>query len=173
MTTTASVETVLPTIGNVPPAYIHEWRVAEPGPPIIARGAVFKWYTMHRHGEPAPAALVAEARQLVASSVERGEQETGYGLNFAFLHASTTTAYLIVGVWKAHQEFWETLYVKDVASGGPFVRQAHVGQDAPTLCVWELGVVQHERMAWHRYLFSPRTDADKLAYLHDLHTGAV
>ena len=40
-------------------------------------------------------------------------------------------------------------------------------------CVWELGVICHERMAWSRYLFSDGTDEAKGAWLEDEYQGRV
>ena len=48
-----------------------------------------------------------------------------------------------------------------------------IRSNAPGGCVWELGVTCHERMAWHRYLFSERAAADKRAWLEDLYAGPV
>ena len=40
-------------------------------------------------------------------------------------------------------------------------------------CVWELGIVNHERKAWMKYLNSKRTDKDKLKYLNDFLEGRI
>lgn len=102
-----------------------------------------------------------------------GGWDPSYGLNFALLHVKTAYAVLIAGAWQGHQELWERVYAKDVAAGGPFTRVDMTGEDAPLRCDWELGVTCHERMAWHRYLFSGRMDADKRAWLGDMYEGRV
>ena len=56
---------------------------------------------------------------------------------------------------------------------GPFARVDASGEDAPVGCVWELGVTCHERLAWHRFLFSDRTEAAKRAWLADRYAGPV
>jgi hypothetical protein len=159
--------------GNVPAAYEHEWRVAKPREPLVLPNAVFKWYHVHRDGVKVPHALDAEARAEIASAMATGAWTPEYGLNFALLHLSTTHAYLIAGVWRGHQELWERVYWKELASGSPFTRINTGGEDTPGACVWELGVICHERMAWHRYLFSARMEADKRAWLADTYTGRV
>jgi hypothetical protein len=68
---------------------------------------------------------------------------------------------------------WERVYAKELATDAPFTRIDTSGEDAPGACVWELGVICHERMAWHRYLFSGRTEADKRAWLADTYSGQV
>ena len=72
-----------------------------------------------------------------------------------------------------HQELWERIYVKDLETDSSFTRLPTDGEDTPTACVWELGVICDERMAWRRYLFSARDAAAKRAWLEDVDTGQV
>ena len=160
-------------LGNVPASYRHEWRVAEPHEPIVLPHAIYKWYHVHREGVAVPDEMDAEARTLIVEDATQGAWTAEYGLNFALLHISTAHAFLIAGTWRSHQEMWERLYVKDLATPGPFARFQPMGEDAPGACVWELGVICHERMAWHRYLFTPRSGEDKRAWLADTYTGRV
>jgi len=162
MAANASVSS-LSDLGNVPMAYAHEWRVAEPRESLVLPGTILKWYHVHREGVTIPIAMDAEARTLITDGMASGNWSPEYGLNFALIHLSTAHAFLIASVWRGHQELWERLYAKELALPGPFTRIAMDGEDTPAACVWELGVICHERMAWHRYLFSGRTEADKRA----------
>jgi hypothetical protein len=163
----------LANLGNVPATYTHEWRVATPREPIILPHTIFKWYHVHRTGQPVPPDLDAEAQAVLIDAATNSPWTAEYGLNFAMLHVSTAHAFLIAGVWRGHQEMWHRAYYKELAAGGPFTRTNLAGEDAPILCVWEMGVTFHERMAWHRYLFSARAEADKLAWVADTYTGQV
>jgi hypothetical protein len=171
--TTKSDTPVLDQFGNVPASYHHAWRVAEPHAPIVLPHRIFKWYHVHLEGAVVPDEIDAEARALLAEDAGSGQWQTEYGLDFALLHLSTANAFLIAGTWRGHQELWERVYVKDLATSGPFELVSRDGQDWPGACVWELGVICHERMAWHRYLFTPRDEADKHAWLEDTYTGRV
>ena len=102
----------LDDLGNVPMAYIHEWRVAEPRAALVLPGTVFKWYHVHRVGVPVPAEMDVEAREVIASAIADGDWRPEYGLNFALIHVSTTHAFLIAGIWRGHQELWERMYDK-------------------------------------------------------------
>jgi hypothetical protein len=170
-----AIETAAPlrNLGNVPSPYRHEWRVATPQDPIVLPETIFKWYHVHREGSVVSDEMDAEARAVLAEAMTRTAWDPSYGLNFALLHVSTTHAFLITGVWRGHQELWARHYVKDLAADGPFTRIDTTDQDAPLACVWELGVICHERMAWHRYLFTERTDEDKRAWLEDVYAGRV
>lgn len=163
----------LTELGAVPPAYRHEWRVATPQTPLALPNAVFKWHHVHREGASIPKAMDAEARSVVAEAMAGGAWDPSYGLNFALLHLSTAHAFLIAGVWRGHQELWARHYVKTLAGSAAFARIDVTGQDAPLACVWEMGVICHERLAWSRYLFSDRTEVDKRAWLEDVYQGRV
>jgi len=172
-TTPATTYPALDELGNVPAAYHHEWRIATPRDPLLLPRSIFKWYHVHRHGVPVSAAMDAAARAEIAEAMRAGAWDPSYGLNFALLHVSTAHAFLIAGIWRDHQELWERIYAKDLAVDGSFTRVPAGGEDTPAACVWELGVICHERMAWHRYLLSARDAAAKRAWLEDVCTGQV
>ena len=165
----------LTALGNVPAAYQHEARVAVALEPISLPGALCKWYHVHRVGVPVPAELDAQARAVLVEAATSGGWKQSYGLNFALLHQSTAHAFLIAGVWRGHQELWERIYTYDLTQPSGFQRAAPDGVDVdtPAACVWEFGVICHERQAWQRYLFSARAEADKRAWLADTYTGEV
>lgn len=169
---TTHIPTDLDDLGNLPDEYRHEWRVATPCEALVVPGGIFKWYQVHREGVAVPDVLDAEAREIFRELVESG-WDMSYGLNFAMIHYSTAHAFLIAGIWRNHQELWERLYVYDLATDGPFTVAEAGEHDAPAACVWELGVICHERMAWHRYLFTERSITDKQAWLDDTYSGAV
>ena len=158
-------------LGNLPATYRHEWKVAAAVGTIVLPRTIFKWYHVHSVGAPVAPGLDAEARAVLLNAAQGGAWSPSYGLNFALLHVASTHAFLIAGVWRGHNELWERGYYKPVGSDDPFKRTELAGEDAPTMCVWELAVLCHERMAWHRYLFSAKTTADKHVWLADTYTG--
>ncbi|MBA2276845.1 MAG: hypothetical protein H0W06_03695 [Chloroflexia bacterium] len=172
----ATTVEMLVEVGDVPDSYRHHARQLTPGPPHYLAGnrgrAVLKWYLLAREDDPVPAACLDEARDRVAMEFARGTLLVPYGMGFVVLHHSTPLDYLIVGAWRAHQELWETLYVRDARDGSAFQRM-RPGENAPTLCVWELAPVWHEREAWVRYLESPRDLAARRAWLDDVLHGQV
>lgn len=163
----------LSELGNVPAAYRHEWRVATPVEPLVLPRSIFKWYHVHREGTPVAPEIDAEARAIATEALAAGAWDPLYGLNIAILHVSTAHAFLLLGVWRGHQELWLRVYARELGASHHFTRVDASGEDAPGGCVWELGVTCHERMAWHRYLFSSRSDADKRAWLADVYAGPV
>ncbi len=168
---TAVSSAALGELGNVPASYRHEWRVVAPQEPLVLPNAIFKLYHVHREGIPVDTALDAEARAVISEAIAAGAWDPSYGLNIAILHVSTTGAYLLAGVWRGHQELWERVYARELAAGASFQRVDASGEDWPVGCVWELAATCHERMAWHRFLFSDRTETDKRAWLEDVYSG--
>jgi hypothetical protein len=132
---------------------------------------VFKWYHVRSDGDEISDATDAAARNVITDNASGWD--LSYGLNIALLHQTRTLEILIVGIWRGHNELWTRIYIQNLATGGPFVRSVEDGEDAPAACVWELGVVCHERIAWHRYLFSERDEAAKRAWLGDVYAGTV
>lgn len=159
-------------LGNVPSSYRHHDRTIVPGEDLALPSARLKWYELRRAEVAVPRAFATESRAFLEQEVATGALQVGYGLGFVVLHYSDALAYLIVGTWHNHQELWETLYIRDLARDNGF-RRARPGDDAPTLCVWELAPVWHERAAWVRYLHSARDEAAKRAYLVDRLAGTV
>jgi len=78
---------------------------------------------------------------------------------------------LLVCRWRNNNELWETVYTKD--GQADFELSASSAATRATFCVWELGVVGHERQAWTAYLRSPRDTPALAAYLANRFAGAV
>ncbi len=163
----------LSDFGNLGAPYEHEWRAADPREPLVLPNAVFKWYHVHRVGETVSEAMDRDGRALIAGAISTGAWNPEYGLNIGLVHLSTTHAFVIAGVWRGRNELWLRHYIKDLSTSEPFARIDVSGEDVPSACVWEMGVLCHERMAWHRYLFSARSDADKQIWLADAYQGRV
>jgi hypothetical protein len=158
--------------GNISTSYHHHDRLLTAREPLILPGAFLKWYELRRSEDTIPVDLMRDARSLIADEVSGGKVDIDYGVGFVVLHYSPPLTYLIVGSWRENQEFWETLYTRDQRTDESFQR-VDPGTNAPTLCVWELAPVWHERQAWTRYLYSNRDNHAKRTYLTDYLSGAV
>lgn len=159
-------------LDTIDAGYRHHVRIVEPGSPLALPGAVLKWYDLRRAEATVPTTARRAARALLGEEAAAGRLGIGSGLGFVVLHHSDERIYLIVGVWRNNQELWQALFVRDHDGAGRFERR-RPGFDAPTVCVWELAPVWHEREAWVRFLWSERDEAAKLAYLLDHMSGPV
>jgi hypothetical protein len=158
-----------------PPEYRHRAKSALPQDELALPGLRLKWYQLVPAGYTVSEALERESRERIRADVEAGRIDFGSTMGFVILHiagAASEVAMLIVSTWRNCNEIWETVYLKDLPNDGPYrvyERSGHL----PTYCVWELGVVWHERNAFERYLYSARGAAAVEQYFADRYAGAV
>lgn len=151
---------------TVDDAYEHNDKVAAPGPAVDGRPGL-KWYEIRSPAGSVDDQIRARARSMVATEAEFAGDEVG----FVLLHLCRESFYfLLVCRWRNANEMWETVYTS--TDGGDFVL-LEGGATRATFCVWELGVVQHERLAWIAYLRSTRDTPALTAYLADCFAGPV
>ena len=157
------------------PDYRHAPKHASPGPSIVLGEATLKWYDVTPSDAPVAPEMRTLARRVLEDCVEEGSLEIGEGLGFVILHrcGSEGFHFLLVGTWRNDNELWETVLAKHADSDPGFGPWVVEDGHRPTFCVWELGVVAHERLAWARYLRSARDDGARRAYLDDLLEGEV
>ncbi len=169
--TSASLE----TSHGVDADYRHVAKHAHPATSIGLGDAVLKWYDVARPDDPVPDDVRALARRALDDAARVDELRLGDGLGIALLHrcGSGGFHFLLVQTWRNDNELWQTVWAKrDDADPGfrPWVvEDGH----RPTFCVWELGVVAHERLAWAAYLGSERDAAARRTSLGDLFEGPV
>jgi hypothetical protein len=143
------------TANPVDTAYRHVDKVAM-SDDSFDRDSPLKWYDLHEEhrvvGDDVRAAAHETARALVSSS----------DVGFVILHRCGEDLYfLLICRWRNENELWETVATKrgDGAFDTLDPERTHA-----TFCVWELAVVNAERLAWIDYLRSERTPAELTAY---------
>ena len=165
--------TALEHVG-VHPDYRHRDKMAHAEPGLAVGETTLKWYDVAPDEAPVPLAVRAVARRSLRDAARTGELGTLGELGFVVLHRCGEDFYfLLVCTWRNENELWETVWAKDGRSEPLFRPWAPDGAHRPTFCVWELGVVGHERDAWTRYVLSRRDEAARGAYLRDSFDGVV
>jgi len=158
---------ILASDSGVEAGYQHIAKHVTAGEPLEVPGALLKWYAVHPADRPVPAAITQLARDYL-----RDTPLAARGLGFVVLHRCGNDFYfLIVCTWRNSNEVWQTVFYKDgpaMAGFAPFPRE---GEHKPTLCVWELVPVWHEKHSWVRFLQSPRDEAAAEVWLNDRYTG--
>lgn len=145
-----------------------------PGPLLVLPDAVLKWYDVAPAGVDVDA-LAITARAFLATESAARHLVLEDSLGFVELHHCSTIAFLIVSTWKRNNELWTTTYWIGLGQEVPIMRRVteSVAGHRPSLCIWELVPVWHERSAWIRYIRSARDDAAKRAYLADTFIGTT
>ena len=155
-------------------AYEHRPKAARAGQSVALGNAVLKWYEIAPEGEPVPPSVSDLARLGLADAARLGELRLGGELGFVILHRCGQAFYfLLVSTWQNDNELWETVWAKDGPDDPDFHPWPLEGTHRPTYCVWELGVVAYERIAWSRYLRSARDRDARLDYMRDTYEGVV
>ena len=159
----------------VPAGYRHRSKVAVPREDLVLHGIRLKWYDLRPEEYVVSDALARESRERISADIEEKRVDFGSTMGFVILHiagSGSDVGMLIVSTWRNCNEIWETVYLKDLPEDGPYVVHERSGH-LPTYCVWELGIVWHERNAFTRYLLSPRDAPAASAYFADRCSGTV
>jgi hypothetical protein len=160
-------------VRDVTPDYVHISKVVRPEPGLTLGDTVLKWYDIAPDDAPVPLAIRALARRNLRDATKDGALGLSGDLGFVILHRCGESFYfLLVSTWRNDNELWETVWAKngDDYKFRPWPRE---GTHLPTYCVWELGAVCHEQQAWSTFLRSPRSAADREAYLKSSLEGIV
>ena len=165
----------LETSHGVDSDYRHVAKHAHPAASIGLGDAVLKWYDVARPDDPVPDDVRALARRALDDAARVDELRLDDGLGFVILHryGSAGFHFLLVGTWRNENELWETVWAKHDDADPGFRPWVVEDGHRPTCCVWELGVVAHERLAWAAYLGSERDAAARRAYVGDVFEGPV
>jgi len=167
--TTPPLAQIIATHAGVTSTYRHQGKHATVGTPVLLPGAALKWYAIQPRARPVAPEVTALAYDLLTTSPLTPE-----GLGFVLLHRCEGDFYfLIVSTWRNANELWETVWYKDGAAMVDFAPFARDGSHLPTFCVWELGPVWHEKLAWERFLGSARDPAAAQVWFDDGFAGAV
>ncbi len=161
-------------IGNViPEGYKYYEKNAEPGEPLILNEACFKWYNLFPPKTFINQEEIFETREFIKDEVKSGRLKLDNELGFVILHRAGDYLLLLITTWRNTNEMWESIYLKKSDQPENYTQLKFENDHKGTYCVWELGIVWHERNAWLSFINSKRDEEAKLAYLNNLFSGMV
>jgi hypothetical protein len=161
-------------LGNVvPDEYRYYEKTVTPGDDLVLPSAYLKWYDLYPADAPITPEQSTETRAYITAEVEAGRLSFANELGFVILHRAGPMLLLLITTWRNTNEMWESVYLKPVDQPGSYRLLEFDSTHRGTYCVWELGVVWHERHAWVRFLSSKRDDTAKLDYIHDRFLGKI
>lgn len=162
----------LSRFGNIA-GYSHYPKAVTPGLPAPAGDGLLKWYDIAEAATPVTRETSALAQRFLAAETATGRLKLKGELGFVILHrCGSDFHFLLVSLWRNANELWETVYAK-TSEAPDFSLFPLPGPHRATFCVWELAAVNHERLAFSRYLHSARDEAAKRAYLGDMYEGGA
>ncbi|QDZ07286.1 hypothetical protein FPZ24_07185 [Sphingomonas panacisoli] len=160
----------------VGPDYRHISKEAVPGGVLDLGAARLKWYVLAPDDRRVTDAVARDAQDFLRKAQADERLGLGDDLGFVILHRCGDSFYfLLLSVWRGANELWEAVYYRDAGMSGfaPFDAAYPASGVRPTFCVWEMGIVAAESMAWTQYLRSSRTDDDRRIWAETCFAGTV
>ena len=157
----------------VPEEYSYYEKVVRPGEGLSLPGAYLKWYDLYPDDAEITREQVEESRAFIEEETEAGRLTLEGELGFVILHRAGNMLLLLITTWRNTNEMWKSIFVKEAGQSEPYEAILFETDHKGTYCVWELGVIWHERNAWVRFLSSRRDEEAKLEYVNDLFSGRV
>ena len=155
-------------IGNIGGDYDHRPRWVTPWKLFESPNLVLKMYSMVIKGESSLSNPVSDAEEFLRKEIKEGKIDPLTGLGFAILSEDT----LNVARWDTKQPIVKN-QIYGYENGDMKTAEPLDISDVGSFCIWELGIVNHEREAWKRYLKYRRTEAAKIRYLDDMIEGKL
>jgi hypothetical protein len=155
----------LAAFGNVvPEGYMYYEKLITPDNDLSLPNTYLKWYNLYPADAEITPEQVKECRAFIEA--EAKHLDLNGDLGFVILHRAGNYLLLLLTTWRNTNEMWESVYTKDVRETSSYTINQFPGTHRGTYCVWELGIVWHERDAWVRFLSSKRDQEAKLAYVN-------
>jgi hypothetical protein len=161
-------------LGNIiPEGYTYYKKIVKPCSQIILPTVSFKWYNLYPDDVSITSEQVSETKEFIKDEVKSGKLKFENELGFVILHRAGDYLLLLIATWRNTSEMWETVYFKKAANKKIYLPMQFNTDHKGTYCVWELGIVWHERNAWVKFINSNRDNESKLNYMNDLFSGEV
>lgn len=161
-------------LGNIiPEGYIYYRKMIDPGSQLNLQGASFKWYNLYPYDSYITNGQVSESKEFIENEVISGKLKFENELGFVILHRAGDYLLLLITSWRNTNEMWESIYCKKAANEEVYKPIKFKTDHKGTYCVWELGIIWHERNAWVKFINSKRNNDSKLNYMNDLFSGEI
>ncbi|MFH1211485.1 MAG: hypothetical protein V1659_00985 [Candidatus Woesearchaeota archaeon] len=145
----------LENIGNIAHNYVHKPHIVEPHGlvyyPREAPELVLKLYEMYPEGRPLPVRLIGDSRVFLEDEIANSNLSPELGFGFAIVSDGVLNAARWAEYGHEPIVLKNRVYTFQNNDLGTAVRQPDI-EDIGAFCVWELGVVGHEKAVWLRFL---------------------
>lgn len=161
-------------LGNIiPDEYTYYKKIISPDSQLNLSHASFKWYNLYPESKNISFEQVSKAKEFISLEVQSGKLKLENELGFVILHRAGDYLLLLITTWSNINEIWESVYFKKVDDDAVYKPIEFKTDHKGTFCVWELGIVWHERNSWVKFINSKRDPESKLNYMNDLISGEV
>lgn len=159
---------VCKNLGKIPEGYKHKQHEVYPVGLITSPELVLKFYELYVKGKPLRESLIKQGKDFLKFEIKDKKINPHSGLGFAILSEDALnvarwdnkTPILLKNQVYSYKRNLNTAELLDISKDGPF-------------CIWELGIVNHERKEWEKYLSSNYDESDKIKYLSSTIEGLL
>lgn len=151
-------------IGNIK-EYKHEQREVVPAGLVKSPYLILKMYNMITKEKPVNP--VEDAKEFLIKEIRDNNLKSFIGLEFVILSKDM----LNVRRWDSDYPIVLKNQLYEYVNFD-FISKLSIDEAGP-FCIWELGIVNHEKEAWKKYLTSSRTNGDKKRYLENFIEGRL
>jgi hypothetical protein len=155
----------LENIGNVE-GYTHEPRTARAEGILLDERLALKLYSMVKQNPPAEE-KIREVIEIRDNKIQNQEISPLIGMGFMILSEDM----LNVARWDDKYPIVLKNQIYEFKEGDLKTLNPLELKEAGSFCMWELGIVNHEKQAWKKYLCSQRNKKDKEEYLDNFYYG--
>jgi len=148
----------LEKLGNIE-NYNHKQRIAHPIDLITSPDLILKYYGMYAEGDSFQGDHINQYKVLMNDEIKNGNIKPLSGLGFAILSGDM----LNVAVWDKENPIVLKNHIYTHSEEG--LREKLNLNTGGAFCIWEIGIVNHEKNLWMNYLKSKRKESDKRRYL--------
>ena len=153
------------SIGNLRENYKHQSRTVRSRGLVTTPSLFLKLYSMAKDAHPTNK-TISDATRLLEREVAEGKIDPLTGLGFAIL----SEGMLNVARWDKEYPIVVKNQIYGFEGSINSAKPLDI-MDVGSFCIWELGIVAHEKEAWKRFLDSERGKNEKCGYLSDFIEG--
>jgi hypothetical protein len=139
-------------------------RRAIPAGVLCHAGFVFKVYHMIRDDMPLEPGAAENLDYFLRGEIDAGNIDRKQGIGFAILGQG----FLSISIWGKGNGLYVQTY--SVEGSHPVLSRKTLEHTA-VACTWDSRIMYHEVLAWHDYLNTSMSKADKLAYISKFISG--
>jgi len=153
-------------LGNIK-NYKHEPRTARAQGLVTNPKLVLKLYSMAKSLHPTERTIYYTGK-ILENKIDEGEIKPLIGLGFAILSEDM----LNVARWDTEYPIVLKNQIYGFERSVDSLEPLNIN-DVGSFCIWELGIINHEKEAWKKYLQSEKSELDKEGYIKNFIEGKL
>ena len=138
----------------------------------IINGWSIKIYTISKTGEFNHPEFYENAKAELPKwlTLKNSFDSSNDNMGFLILHSGTEGIFTLINWWVGKNMLNTHIFITDPKQPGKFKQ---ISGDGLAPCIWELEVINHERISWIKNVLKQAPIPDYEAYLRDVYNGEI